>query len=57
LCRSQRKRDIPFPPAKELKPVAETQIVFRDTAFEDDVAKSNLAAIFGQYGLTNVRSL
>ncbi len=32
-------------------------IVFRDTAFADDVAKSNLTEILKQHGLTDVRSL
>jgi nicotinamidase-related amidase len=31
--------------------------VFRDSAFADDVAKTNLAAILEQHGITNVRSL
>lgn len=31
--------------------------VFRDSAFENDVAKSNLAAILEQYGIAKVRSL
>jgi adenine-specific DNA-methyltransferase len=42
---------------KELAPAGETQIVFRDSAFVDDVAKSNLTAILQQFGLKNVRSL
>jgi adenine-specific DNA-methyltransferase len=42
---------------KELKPAGETTIVFRDGAFADDVAKTNLTAILYQYGLENVRSL
>jgi adenine-specific DNA-methyltransferase len=32
-------------------------IVFRDSAFADDVAKTNTSAILEQYGLNNVRSL
>lgn len=40
-----------------LAPAAETICVFRDSAFADDVAKANLAAILNQHGLTNVRSL
>ena len=32
-------------------------VVFRDSAFADDVAKTNCAAILEQHGLTNVRSL
>ena len=31
--------------------------VFRDSAFEDDIAKTNLAAILEQHGIANVRSL
>ena len=42
---------------KELAPAGEAQVVFRDSAFADDVAKSNLTAILRQYGLENVRSL
>ena len=41
----------------ELNPAAEPQVVFRDSAFADDVAKSNLAAILQQHGVENVRSL
>lgn len=42
---------------QELKPAGETTVVFRDSAFADDVAKSNLTAILEQHGLENVRSL
>jgi adenine-specific DNA-methyltransferase len=42
---------------KELAPAGETSIVFRDSAFADDVAKTNLTAILQQHGLENVRSL
>jgi adenine-specific DNA-methyltransferase len=35
----------------------ETTAVFRDSAFENDVAKSNLAAILQQHGIKHVRSL
>ena len=42
---------------KELAPAGESTVVFRDSAFADDVAKSNLAAILVQHGLKNVRSL
>ena len=38
-------------------PAGETTVVFRDSAFADDVAKTNLAAILEQRGLGNVRSL
>jgi adenine-specific DNA-methyltransferase len=41
----------------ELKPTVDTRIVFRDSAFADDVAKTNLAAILEQHGLKDVRSL
>ena len=42
---------------KELAPASDTTCVFRDNAFTDDVAKTNLAAILEQYGIQNVRSL
>jgi adenine-specific DNA-methyltransferase len=42
---------------KELAPAGETTVVFRDSAFADDVAKTNLSAILQQHGLENVRSL
>jgi adenine-specific DNA-methyltransferase len=42
---------------KELAPAVDTTCVFRDSAFENDIAKSNLAAILEQYGIANVRSL
>jgi len=42
---------------KELAPAGEASIVFRDSAFADDVAKTNLTAILQQHGLGNVRSL
>ena len=37
--------------------VGDTTAVFRDGAFENDVAKSNLAAILEQHGIKQVRSL
>ena len=40
-----------------LAPASETTCVFRDSAFADDVAKTNLAAILNQHGIANVRSL
>jgi len=40
-----------------LKPAGETAVVFRDNAFVDDVAKTNLTAILQQHGLESVRSL
>ena len=42
---------------KQLKPDGDATVIFRDSAFEDDVAKTNMAAILEQYGLGNVRSL
>jgi adenine-specific DNA-methyltransferase len=42
---------------KELAPAGDTTCVFRDSAFENDIAKSNLAAILEQHGIQNVRSL
>jgi len=41
----------------ELAPAGESTVVFRDSAFADDVAKTNLTAILQQHGLDNVRSL
>jgi adenine-specific DNA-methyltransferase len=38
------------------KPVS-TKFVFKDSAFADDVAKTNLAAILSQHGLDDVRSI
>ena len=40
-----------------LAPAGDTTVVFRDSAFADDVAKTNLTAILEQRGLRNVRSL
>jgi adenine-specific DNA-methyltransferase len=42
---------------QQLAPVGDSQLVFRDSAFADDVAKTNLTAILQQHGLDNVRSL
>lgn len=42
---------------KELTPSGDTSCVFRDSAFENDVAKSNMAAILEQHGIAKVRSL
>ena len=42
---------------QELAPAGESTCVFRDSAFADDVAKTNLTAILAQSGLENVRSL
>lgn len=42
---------------RELKPAGDTMLVFRDSAFADDVSKINLTAILQQNGLVQVRSL
>ncbi|MCC7172790.1 MAG: site-specific DNA-methyltransferase [Planctomycetes bacterium] len=41
----------------QLAPAGDVQCIFRDSAFADDVAKSNLAAILEQQGIEKVRSL
>ena len=41
----------------ELEPAADTQVVFRDSAFADDIAKTNMTAILEQNGIAHVRSL
>lgn len=41
----------------ELDPETDTHVFFRDSAFEDDIAKTNMAAILEQNGITHVRSL
>jgi len=41
----------------ELDSAGESTVVFRDSAFADDVAKTNLTAILEQHGLSTVRSL
>jgi len=42
---------------KKLAPAGDTTCVFRDSAFVDDVAKTNMSAILSQHGMSNVRSL
>jgi adenine-specific DNA-methyltransferase len=42
---------------KQLAPAGDTTCVFRDSAFSDDVTKTNLSAILNQHDLTNIRSL
>ena len=42
---------------KDLVPAGDTTCVFRDSAFVDDVARSNLAAILNQNGIHTMRSL
>ena len=41
----------------ELAPSSETHVFFRDSAFRDDVSKTNMAAILEQNGINHVRSL
>jgi adenine-specific DNA-methyltransferase len=43
--------------AKELKPEMSPHIFFRDSAFTDDIAKTNMVAILEQNGFNHVRSL
>lgn len=40
---------------RELAPTGETTLVFRDSAFADDVVKTNLTAILEQYGIPKER--
>ena len=42
---------------RELAPSSDTHVFFRDSAFGDDVAKTNMAAILAQNGINHVRSL
>ncbi len=42
---------------KELAPAVGTRVVFKDSGFADDVAKTNMAAILNQNGIADVRSL
>ncbi|KAF5034663.1 DNA methylase [anaerobic digester metagenome] len=42
---------------KAQNPETESVIIFRDSAFENDVAKANITAIFNQHGFSNIRSL
>ena len=42
---------------KELEPETDSHVFFRDSAFVDDVAKTNMAAILEQNGISHVRSL
>jgi len=41
----------------ELDPATDTHVFFRDSAFDDDIAKTNLSAILHQHGISHVRSL
>ncbi|MGY4333588.1 adenine-specific DNA-methyltransferase [Bradyrhizobium sp. LB7.2] len=42
---------------KTLAPAVDTRLVFKDSGFADDVAKTNMAAILNQNGIIDVRSL
>ena len=42
---------------KELEPTGDTQVVFRDSAFDGDITKTNMTAILEQHGIAHVRSL
>ncbi|MBN8503075.1 MAG: site-specific DNA-methyltransferase [Burkholderiales bacterium] len=42
---------------RELQTAGDVTCVFRDSAFENDVAKTNLAALLEQHGIAKVRSL
>ena len=41
----------------KLAPSSDTHVFFRDSAFRDDISKTNMAAILEQNGITHVRSL
>jgi len=41
---------------EKLAPAGDTTVVFRDSAFADDVAKTNLAAFLQQNGLAGERA-
>ncbi|MGO7387479.1 site-specific DNA-methyltransferase [Rhizobium ruizarguesonis] len=40
-----------------LAPAVDTRVVFKDSGFADDIAKTNMAAILNQSGITDLRSL
>ncbi len=40
-----------------LAPAVDTRVVFKDSGFADDIAKTNMAAILNQNGISDVRSL
>ena len=42
---------------RELAPSSDTHVFFRDSAFRDDVSKTNMVAILEQNGINHVRSL
>ena len=41
----------------ELETASDTQVVFRDSAFANDIVKTNMTAILEQHGIAHVRSL
>ena len=51
------KQLLPVPSRQTGESDDDATVIFRDSAFEDDVAKTNLTAILEQHGLGNVRSL
>ncbi len=40
-----------------LAPALDTRVVFKDSGFADDIAKTNMAAILSQAGIADIRSL
>jgi adenine-specific DNA-methyltransferase len=42
---------------EKLAPSVDTRVVFKDSGFADDIAKTNMAAILNQNGISDVRSL
>ena len=42
---------------EQLEPTSDATMIFRDSAFSDDVAKTNMVAILEQHEIKNVRSL
>ena len=42
---------------EQLEPTGDATVIFRDSAFEDDAAKLNLAVALGQVGIKNLKSI
>jgi len=42
---------------KELNPAGETTCIFRDSAFPNDIAKTNITAILNQHNINTIRSI
>jgi adenine-specific DNA-methyltransferase len=42
---------------RELEPSSDTHVFFHDSAFSDDISKTNMAAVLEQHGITHVGSL